>query len=101
MLEDIAILTGGTAIMKDLGIELDKVEMDHLGIAKKVTSTTTTRRSSKGGGEVKDIQGRIARSARRSRHDQRLRSARSSRSASRSSRAAWRRSTSAPRPNRS
>src|SRR5207247_4857840 len=37
MLEDIAILTGGQAIMKDLGIELDKVEMDSLGIAKKVT----------------------------------------------------------------
>src|SRR4028118_1401436 len=37
MLEDIAILTGGTAIMKDLGIELDKVEMEHLGQAKEVT----------------------------------------------------------------
>src|SRR5207253_6158522 len=37
MLEDIAILTGGTAIMKDLGVELDKVEMEHLGQAKKIT----------------------------------------------------------------
>src|SRR5689334_3878178 len=36
MLEDIAILTGGTAIMKDLGIELDKVEISQLGQAKKV-----------------------------------------------------------------
>src|SRR5271155_5349105 len=34
MLEDIAILTGGEAIMKDLGIELDKVEIDQLGQAK-------------------------------------------------------------------
>ena len=36
MLEDIAILTGGTAIMKDLGVELDKVEIDQLGQAKKI-----------------------------------------------------------------
>src|SRR6516225_11841567 len=34
MLEDIAILTGGEAIMKDLGIELDKVEVNQLGQAK-------------------------------------------------------------------
>src|SRR5439155_21942468 len=60
MLEDIAILTGGTAIMKDLGIELDKVEMDHLGIAKKVTVDNDNTTIIEGGGEVKDIQGRIA-----------------------------------------
>ena len=36
MLEDIAILTGATAIMKDLGIELDKIELKHLGMAKKI-----------------------------------------------------------------
>src|SRR5712672_2121310 len=36
MLEDIAILTGATAIMKDLGQELDKLELKHLGMAKKV-----------------------------------------------------------------
>src|SRR5215212_4505390 len=59
MLEDIAILTGGTAIMKDLGIELDKVEMDHLGIAKKVTIDNDNTTIIEGGGEVKDIQGRI------------------------------------------
>ena len=33
MLEDIAILTGATPIMKDLGIDLDKVELSHLGMA--------------------------------------------------------------------
>ncbi len=60
MLEDIAILTGGTAVMKDLGIELDKVEMDHLGIAKKVTIDNDNTTIIEGGGEVKDIQGRIA-----------------------------------------
>jgi chaperonin GroEL len=36
MLEDIAILTGGKAIMKDLGIELDQVTIKDLGQAKKV-----------------------------------------------------------------
>src|SRR5215204_3587461 len=60
MLEDIAILTGGTAVMKDLGIELDKVEMDHLGIAKRVTIDNDNTTIIEGGGEVKDIQGRIA-----------------------------------------
>src|SRR3954462_4293904 len=60
MLEDIAILTGGEAIMKDLGIELDKVEMDHLGIAKRVTVDNDNTTIIEGGGEVKDIQGRIA-----------------------------------------
>src|SRR5439155_4255148 len=60
MLEDIAILTGGTAIMKDLGLELDKVELSHLGIAKKVTIDNDNTTIIEGGGEVKDIQGRIA-----------------------------------------
>src|SRR5688500_10407816 len=60
MLEDIAILTGGTAIMKDLGIELDKVEMDHLGIAKRIEVDNDNTTIIEGGGEVKDIRGRIA-----------------------------------------
>src|SRR5205085_2051692 len=60
MLEDIAILTGGQAIMEDLGIELDKVEMDQLGIAKKVTIDNDNTTIIEGGGTVKDIHGRIA-----------------------------------------
>ena len=36
MLEDIAVLTGAEAIMKDLGVELDKVELSQLGQAKSV-----------------------------------------------------------------
>src|SRR5687768_12847964 len=36
MLEDLAILTGGEAIMKDLGVELDKIELTQLGTAKLV-----------------------------------------------------------------
>ena len=40
MLEDIAILTGGKAIFKDLGIELENVQLTDLGRAKKVTIDT-------------------------------------------------------------
>ena len=59
MLEDIAVLTGGTAIMKDLGIELDKVELEHLGTAKRVTIDNDNTTIIEGAGETKDIQGRI------------------------------------------
>src|SRR6185436_16670484 len=37
LLEDIAIRTGGKAIMEELGIELEKVEIGDLGRAKKVS----------------------------------------------------------------
>src|SRR3954463_4292913 len=59
MLEDIAILTGGTAIMKDLGIELDKVEMEHLGQAKKITVDNDNTTIIEGAGDTDAIQGRI------------------------------------------
>src|SRR5215213_6275215 len=36
MLEDLATLTGGTAIFKDLGIQLEQIKLDQLGRAKKV-----------------------------------------------------------------
>ncbi|NBC10231.1 MAG: chaperonin GroEL, partial [Planctomycetes bacterium] len=59
MLQDIAVLTGGTAIMKDLGIELDKVELDQLGLAKKVTIDADNTTIIEGAGSSSDIQGRI------------------------------------------
>src|SRR5690349_19060419 len=59
MLEDIAILTGGTAIMKDLGVELDKVELDQLGQAKKVRVDNDNTTIIEGAGETEAIQGRI------------------------------------------
>jgi len=59
MLEDIAILTGGTAIMKDLGIELDKVEIEQLGQAKLVRVDNDNTTIIEGAGETKLIQGRI------------------------------------------
>ncbi len=59
MLEDIAILTGAKAIMKDLGVELDKVELDDLGTAKKVTMDNDNTTIIEGAGETKAIQARI------------------------------------------
>src|SRR3954468_19461115 len=59
MLEDIAILTGGQAIMKDLGIELDKVEIEHLGQAKKIEIDNDNTVIIEGAGDSAAIQGRI------------------------------------------
>jgi chaperonin GroEL len=60
MLEDIAILTGGTAIMEELGIDVEKLEIGELGRAKKVTITKDDTTVVQGGGKTKDIQGRIS-----------------------------------------
>jgi len=60
MLEDIAILTGGSAIMKDLGIELDKVELGQLGQAKLVRVDNDNTTMIEGAGSTEAIQGRIA-----------------------------------------
>src|SRR2546430_1612183 len=59
MLEDIAILTGGQAIMKDLGIELDKVEISQLGQPRLIGVDGDNTTIIKGAGEPKAIQGRI------------------------------------------
>jgi chaperonin GroEL len=60
MLEDIAILTGGKAVMKDLGIELDKVELSDLGQAKIVRIDNDNTTIIEGAGDTDAIQGRIA-----------------------------------------
>ena len=36
MMEDIAVLTGGKAILKDLGVDIKNITLDDLGTAKKV-----------------------------------------------------------------
>ncbi|GIS54682.1 hypothetical protein Ct9H90mP29_17240 [bacterium] len=38
MLEDIAVLTGGTVISEDAGYKLESATLDYLGTAKKVVS---------------------------------------------------------------
>jgi chaperonin GroEL len=59
MLEDIAVLTGGTAIMKDLGIELEKVTISRARPAKKVEIDKDNCTIIEGAGKTKEIQGRI------------------------------------------
>jgi chaperonin GroEL len=59
MLQDIAILTGGTAISEDLGIKLDQVKLDILGKAKKVTIEKENTTIVNGAGKKADIQARI------------------------------------------
>jgi len=59
MLEDIATLTGGKAIMEELGIELDKVELGDLGRAKKVTIDKDNSTIVEGAGKTSDIKARI------------------------------------------
>src|SRR5437763_10518448 len=60
MLQDIAILTGGTAISEDLGIKLEKVTLDMLGRAKKVMIEKENTTIVSGAGKKADIQARIA-----------------------------------------
>jgi chaperonin GroEL len=60
MLQDIAILTGGTAISEDLGIKLEHVKLDMLGKAKKVMIEKENTTIVSGAGKKKDIEGRIA-----------------------------------------
>ena len=58
MLEDIAILTNGTMISEDLGIELETVSLDMLGSAKRVSITKEESTVVAGAGKKKDIDGR-------------------------------------------
>ncbi len=60
MLEDLAILTGGTVISEDLGIKLETVTLDMLGRAKKVLIEKETTTIVEGVGKSEDIKGRCA-----------------------------------------
>jgi len=59
MLGDIAVLTGGTLISEDLGIQLEKVTLDQLGKAKKITVDKNNTTIVQGGGDKDAIQQRI------------------------------------------
>src|SRR6266567_1956102 len=59
MLQDIAILTGGTAISEDLGIKLENVTINMLGRAKKVMIEKENTTIVNGAGKKADIQARI------------------------------------------
>src|SRR5471032_2512510 len=60
MLEDIAVLTGAQAISEDLGIKLDKVTLNMLGRAKKVTIEKENTTIVSGAGKKADIEARIS-----------------------------------------
>ena len=59
MMDDIAVLTGGNAVVKDLGTELENIELNELGTAKKINIDSENTTIVKGGGSTKDITGRI------------------------------------------
>ena len=58
MMEDIAVLTGGRAIFKDLGVKLEAVTLDDLGTAKKVRIDSGKTTIVQGGGTKEEINGR-------------------------------------------
>jgi len=59
MLEDIAILTGGKALMEETGIKLEGVRLEDLGRAKRVTVDKDNTTIVDGAGSQKTIEGRI------------------------------------------
>src|SRR5467141_2631668 len=58
MLEDIAVLTGGKPIFKDLGIQLENLQLRDLGRAKKVKIDAENTTTTEGAGDKKSIDGR-------------------------------------------
>jgi chaperonin GroEL len=59
MLRDIAILTGGKAIMEDMGISLENISLSDLGTAKRVRIDKENTTIIEGGGSTADVKGRI------------------------------------------
>jgi chaperonin GroEL len=59
MLEDMAILTGGTVISEDLGLKLDQTKIEQLGRARRVTVTKDDTTIVEGAGKPEAIQARI------------------------------------------
>ena len=60
MLEDISILTGGTFVSSELGIDFKTLTLDNLGRAKMVRVDKDTTTIVEGAGEQKEIKGRVA-----------------------------------------
>ena len=59
MLNDIAILTGGTVITEDIGVKLENVDLKDLGTAKRITVDKENTVIIDGKGKASDIQGRV------------------------------------------
>ena len=60
MLEDIAVLTGGTVIAEEVGLSLEKATLDDLGSAKRISVNKEVTVIVDGAGQHKDIEGRVA-----------------------------------------
>jgi len=59
MLEDIAILTGGTVISEEVGLDLESATIEHLGTAKRVTMTKENTTLVDGAGDHAAIEARV------------------------------------------
>ncbi|MCX4189956.1 chaperonin GroEL [Methylophaga sp. OBS3] len=59
MLEDIAVLTGGTVISEEVGLSLEKVTLDDLGQAKKITVSKESTTIIDGAGRADEITARV------------------------------------------
>ncbi|MDH4573536.1 chaperonin GroEL [Salinicola acroporae] len=60
MLQDIAILTGGTVISEEVGLSLEQANLDHLGSAKRITMSKENTTIIDGAGVESDIESRVA-----------------------------------------
>ena len=60
MLQDIAILTGGTVISEEVGLSLEQATLENLGTARRVTMTKETTTVIDGSGVEADIEARVA-----------------------------------------
>ena len=59
MLQDIAILTGGTVISEEVGLSLESASLDDLGQAKRISMTKDNTTIVDGAGDSGDIEGRV------------------------------------------
>lgn len=60
MLQDIAILTGGTVISEEVGLTLEQANLDHLGSAKRITMSKENTTIIDGSGAEGDIEARVS-----------------------------------------
>ncbi len=60
MLQDMAVLTGGTVISEEVGLKLETATLDLLGRARKVVITKDETTIVEGAGSAEDVKGRVA-----------------------------------------
>ena len=60
MLQDIAILTGGTVISEEVGMDLESTTLEHLGNAKRITMDKDNTTIVDGSGDAEAIKGRVS-----------------------------------------